>query len=439
MKKLLCLLMVLSLLLTAAGCGKKTDLRGDLSSGIQNAADAAAETAPVPSDTPDETSPSFDDQLQIMRGNSALWLTLGTEMEGQYWYAVADLNRNGYLEILKAHQLGYGHGHPISIYEVTPDGDLAALAMSSSGAELMTINPVTPLFIGYTGGGVTRYLVSDANGGPEGMNSFTYFMSLQDGEIVFEPFRGFGIAHNAFGGVTNYYYNSHWNEISEEAYNDLLGDAIPDSEYIGLTPGWYNADSDTNLEAFLSWSLAYSYSPWENQLEYEYSEAPDLKVYFDVLDGNYRTLTNVTELFCGYAEYSDDRIRFVAGRPNLTVSLESGRLLQTALYDWAFHADFTVFSFQPSAGAAYELPVLLTETIPACRLAVSDGVNTEYLYLLNHLDETELRCTEPQVYLTDPNEAIMGVCKAVAGWAQEAGNRRTSPQITGMWCPTPSA
>lgn len=415
-RRILCLLLALGILL--AGCGTKD----------------TPDTAPQPESTAEtEETPAIEEvtqeglsipeQLECIRDHSSVWLDTSREMEREYRYAVTDLNQDGNLEILRAHQLGYGYPFPLAAWYVTDDGALSPMAIGPSGVHLSDINPVSSLLLGYREDGICRYLVGTMNGGPEGTNMFTYFLSFQNGEIVFEPFRGLGIARNEFDGTTNYYYDSGYNELSEETYNNLLNQRIPDESFISFCPGWYDVDAYTDIDAFVNWSWAYSQAPEENALDYGISELPDLRVFADAPDGLYHQLGNqIRTLSNGFSEYSDDRIRFIAGRPDLTVSLEVIRYVQTAYNDYAYHADFTAFSFQPSVASVYELPVILSEGAPMCRLAVSDGINTEYCYLTSSLVQDELWCTEPQPILPRERDAIMGVCKAVAGFAIDAGN-----------------
>lgn len=198
---------------------------------------------------PAETSESaneYERQLQTIYDNVDVWRLSDEDNVGPDWlcfYAIADLDRDGYLEVLKRTLYNNGPNTQLWIYEVTEDGGITALESDLEDPDSDYRTTHYPEFsidrptAYYEEGGVYRYLLCDCiSYGVACVYDHYGYLSIQDDRIYYD-FVCTELAEDAGSLVT--YYDGESNMISEAEYEALH------DEYIS------SADGEVMIEWFL--------------------------------------------------------------------------------------------------------------------------------------------------------------------------------------------
>ena len=204
-------------------------------------------------------------QLQVLFDNKDTWersadhpfAETNEMVEDWYFdYAVTDLDSDGYLELLKVASFNNGPVTKVMLFEVTEDGDLEELEYEYKGPvtnmsdcpDLMII-PYDDPFEFYRDDIGNKYICRNivSYGLSGGAQHYYGLLSLVDNSLVFEVLFWYKGVPDEAGEVTYSYFDAEGNEISEDAYDQLLNDYESSStDEIYLC--WFNEVSLSNLE-----------------------------------------------------------------------------------------------------------------------------------------------------------------------------------------------
>ena len=218
--KLLCLLLCIFVL---AGCAAETQ---------ETETPEHEETQAV-----SDSESTYDQQLQTIYDNADTWRLQDADNVGPSWYcfyAITDLDHDGYLEVIKRTEYNNGPNTQLWIYEVTEDGGITELEseLEEPGSDYRTahypefsLNRPTAY---YEEDGVYRYLLCDCiSYGVACVYNHYGYLSIQDDRIYFD-FVCTELAEDAGSLVT--YYDGDNNMISEDDYNALHNDYIANTD-----------------------------------------------------------------------------------------------------------------------------------------------------------------------------------------------------------------
>ena len=134
------LLIILTTALLTTGCSSlNTDdavSEADNATSVESASEAESEPEAEPEETPEEEpvityelAYAYEDQLEVINDNCDLWKLTEEDQEVfspliDYGYAIDDLDRDGYLEVIKTFWGGETMLYRTSVYETTDDRTL---------------------------------------------------------------------------------------------------------------------------------------------------------------------------------------------------------------------------------------------------------------------------------------------------------------------------
>lgn len=432
LKKILALLLTMVLLLSITACAGGGDGISGAMHGIpgQTTASEATQTGPAPDDSATEAAlppipaqgVDYDAQLDCIARNRDMWFRTEPDIQGDMWYSVTDLDRNGRLEVIRGHQLDDSRGASVTVYQVDAYASgLEPLEVSYGSGIRLTPDIVNKPLSGFYDGENFYYLVMQHNNGLEGYA----LLSIQEDTLVVEAYAIKQMSLGMYGGVRTDYADGHFAPITEQEFGQRISDVYARGTYLEACPGWLNLRAEDSAQNFVQWSWAYFQNPLDNQLEWEYTGQPDLMVYFDVPGGAFHGLKgDVLYMRNGYEYESEDSIRIVSGNYGLEVTLEAVEQVRIAPWEYGVFHCYDVQTFRPAVGKVYEIPVVIPEGSPQLRLKITDGIYTDYLNLYVetedgypiHYERIEMSLVEPQMYLPDEYEAIIKLSSVMAGW-----------------------
>lgn len=444
LKKILSFLLTAALLLSVTACAKEkegvsgavhgitpeqTSVPENPQGGTEPEADAEIALPPVPAQGVDYAA-----QLRCIAQNQTMWFSMDADVQGDMWYSVTDLDRNGRLEIIRGHQLDDSRGRSVTAFQVDEYASgLEPLEVSYGSGILLSPDIVNKPLSGYYDGENLYYLVEQNSCGMEGYA----MMSIQGDTLLIEAIAVKQTVRGLYGGTEITYSDGRFDPITEQEFEDTLDGMYCRGAYLEACPGWLNLRAEDSAENFAQWSWDYFQNPLDNQIEWVDAGLPDLMVYFDVPGGDYGKLQGeYMRMRNGYEYESDDVIRIVSGNHNLEVTLEAVERVQIGPWENGVHHCYDVQTFRPAVGKIYEIPVVIPEENPELRLKITDGVYTDYLNLCAAAEDgypiryecVEMRLEELQGWLPIEEDAIINVCKVMAGWTAALGDSMQIPQ-----------
>ena len=318
----------------------------------------------------------YEDQLTDILANYDVW-DLDEEMTDLAWmdesseihshcYGVTDLDRDGYLEIIKCMTAGSGNYSHSRIFEVMPDGTMEEISGYYSDSPAFGVIGESGYAMGWyeDESGNYWYIAFGRCYDFSGYCTSWRRFSLQDGEIVEEDLGSFGTSFDLC------------------TYRDVTGAMITEYDYIAMlhgyedgldgyvTTGWFVDITQENIEA--------SFEAWNTDatpVEGSFTALANVTV-----EGGYYYIEPETEDYQDYYvdsfEFSDDgtELTFSGAVPTLYDAdyveslavgdlLPTGDTIETILYDesngvcWIYAGrDYpALYSFELQANGQYYL------------------------------------------------------------------------------------
>lgn len=340
------------------------------------------ETSEITEETEANISPvtveagEYEDQLTDILANYDVW-NLDEEMTDPAWmdesseihsycYGVTDLDRDGYLEIIKCMTAGSGNYSHSRIFEVMPDGTMEEISGYYSDSPAFGVISDSGYAMGWyeDESGNYWYIAFGRCYDFSGYCTSWRCFSLQDGVIVEEDLGSFSTTYDSCT-----YRDATGAMITEDEYVEMLQGYEEDLDGY-VTTGWFVDISEENIEA--------SFEAWNTDatpVEGSFAALADITV-----EGGYYYIEPETEDYQDYLvdsfEFSDDgsELTFSGSVPTLydadyVESLAAGDLLPTGdtidtiLYDesngvcWIYAGrDYPgLYSFELQANGQYYL------------------------------------------------------------------------------------
>ena len=396
MKTVLCL-SIFILLLAMTGCGKEeTKAVSDNTAQMtenQDADNSILEEEPGQDDIPDDSKaeessdkqmvmPDTEQQYQCILDNKEVWLQQEIPDE-MFFYAVTDMDENGYLEIIRTTCQGSGYYSLSDIWMVNAD---------ASGLETIEIpwsegDSQPDLIYGIRGyyykDDEYYYTLDDVL--YVGLDSYytKYALQLKGKELLAEEISNYTVtaidtgSEKEVGSYDFHFYQTDGSEVEEEDYYELEQERFKEYDsgyccfcFLEIIPEMEEAEIESILEdSYHTYRMSKELDEEGNYCDYEFH------IYTEDAE-EYEALSQPESL--GNLKDGDTDIRFVCNMPDVTVTLQEVEWLSDA---YCFIPVSDLFTKELKKDQVYEFSGTLAESIPRYRLKLDYYGNSTYWYL----------------------------------------------------------
>ena len=241
------LLIILATALLTTGCGEFNTGNANGGAGEADTAQSVAVEEPVEAASEAEAEPvepedtyelayAYEDQLKVISDNSGVFELTEEDQEVfspliDYGYAIDDLDRDGYLEVIKTFWGDETKLYQTSIYETTDDKSLTAWNMDAFRA--LDVEPCFSELDGVTVIEDAKYMVystvRESADSYWGMNTF-YRMFIEDNKITLEEIKD---------GEQSWYFGNEKERFS------WFKDVTPENLLVSYEKKYYRDERDT--------------------------------------------------------------------------------------------------------------------------------------------------------------------------------------------------
>lgn len=247
MKKFFCIILSLSVMLSAAACGGSQGTEAE---------DSARDPSEIVG-KPDVSEPVEDavqaGQIRLMADSADLWICKDESYAGRYLYAVTDLDENGRYELISCINEGSGQFSTLAFLEVSEDGrSLEPLSYDYGNENSEPDIAYSPMLRCYSSPEGNHYVIADYIGnGPADTSYLQDWLTLREGRvdagcIAYCSALADSSEYPEESGLNFYYYSGESDEpdLDRESFISAPDDRFEGCERRVCTLSWTGISAD---------------------------------------------------------------------------------------------------------------------------------------------------------------------------------------------------